>query len=85
MTYLELLAQIISEAMEIPIEDVKDKKDLVLKMVGDSHKLHETLSDKQAQEWLVKLRSELPAIRSLLIGSVLKTEADIAQAQGRIN
>ena len=85
MTHLELFAQIISEAMEIPIADVMDKKDLILKMAGASNKLHETLPDNQAQAWLVRLRSELPAIKSFLIESMLKTEADIAQTQGRMN
>lgn len=85
MTNFDIFAQILSEASGRPIEEVKLKTDVILKMIGTSGKMYDEVPDDKAQELLAKLRTELPGIRQWLIKGRLLMEADIAAAQGRMN
>ena len=85
MTNFDIFAQIISEAIDKPLEEVRLMTDVILHMAGSSGRMYENVPDEKAKKLLAKLRTELPGIRRWLIEGGLMMEADIAAAQGKMN
>lgn len=67
MTNLDLMAQILSEAIGKPIEDMQHIVTVMAKAFGTGTKLTQELTEARAEELLGGLRKELPAIRQWLI------------------
>jgi len=85
MTRFDIFAQIISEASGKPIEQMRTMSDIIFKLSGASaDKLHQELPDAEAAALLAKLRTGLPGVRRWLIEGRLMMEADIAQAEGKL-
>jgi len=85
MKNIDIFAQIISEASGKPVEEVRLMTDVILKMAGSAGNMHREIPDNEAKVLLAKMRMELPGIRAWLIKGGLMMEADIAEAQGRMN
>lgn len=85
MTRFDIFAQIISEASGKPLEQIRQLSEIIFKITGaPSDKLHHGLPDNEANELLAKLRMELPGVRRWLIEGRLMMEADIAEAEGKM-
>lgn len=85
MTNFDIFAQIISEASGKPLEEVRQMADVILKLAGSSGKIHEVVSDSEAEKLLTQLRGELPGIRNWLIQGGLMAEAKIVKNSGKLN
>ena len=66
MTYFDVIAQILSEASEKPLDEARKVLVDAIEAVGTPGRFYEALSDDEARRLLHGLRSELPGIRRWL-------------------